>query len=95
MSLKCKNCGGDYLPNAQVCSYCGNVITKEGEHSIENITNDLEGVIKLMKGIEIPTIWSSFKKNSKFSMPLFAVSSFILAYKINWLFAFLGIIFLV
>ena len=95
MELKCKNCGGVYLPNASVCSYCGNVINQEGEHSIENITNDLEGVIKLMKGIEIPTLWSSFKKNSKFSMPLFTISSFILAYKINGLFALLGVVFFV
>jgi len=47
-----------------------------------------------MKEIEHPTLLSSFNKNAKISMPIFTVTTFILAYKVNGWFAVLGIIFL-
>lgn len=92
--IKCPNCKAKIPANTSVCEWCNFVINQEGENSIENISNDLEQIIKSMKEIENPTILSSFQKNSKVSMPLFTVASFVLAYKVNGWFAILGIIFL-
>ena len=93
-TIKCPNCKAEISKITAVCEWCSFVINQEGENSIENISNDLEQIIKSMKGIENPTILSSFKKNSKISMPLFTVASFVLAYKVNGWFAVLGILFL-
>jgi hypothetical protein len=93
-TIKCPNCKAEIEKNATICEWCSFVINQEGENSIENISFDLEQIIKSMKEIENPTLLSSLKKNSKISMPLFTVTSFVLAYKINGWFAVLGIIFL-
>ena len=94
-TIKCPNCKAEIPKITAVCEWCSFVINQEGENSIENISNDLEQIIKSMKGIENPTILSSFKKNSKISMPILTVISFVLAYKLNDWFWILGIIFLV
>lgn len=93
-TIKCPNCKAEIEKNATICEWCSFVINQEGENSIENISFDLEKIIKSMKEIENPTLLSSLKKNSKISMPLFTVTSFVLAYKVNGWFAILGIIFL-
>lgn len=92
--LKCPNCKAEIPKNTSICEWCSFVINQEGENSIENISNDLERILKSMKEIEHPTLLSSFNKNAKISMPIFTVTTFILAYKVNGWFALLGIIFL-
>lgn len=92
--IKCPNCKAKIQANTTVCEWCNFVINQDGDKSIENITNDLEEIIKSMKGIENPTLLSSFKKNAKISMPVFTIASFILAYKVNGWFAVFGIFFL-
>jgi hypothetical protein len=94
-TIKCPNCKADFAANTTVCEWCNFVINQEGDKSIERISADLDEIIKSMKGIENPTLFSSFKRNSKISMPLFTVASFLLAYKVNGWFAILGIFFLV
>ena len=93
-TIKCPNCKADLLANSTICEWCNFVINQEGDKSIESISDDLDEIIKAMKGIENPTLLSSFKKNSKISMPIFAASSFLLSYKVNGWFAILGIFFL-
>ena len=75
-TIKCPNCKADLLANSTICEWCNFVINQEGDKSIESISDDLDEIIKAMKGIENPTLLSSFKKNSKISMPIFAASSF-------------------
>lgn len=94
-TIKCPSCKADLPANTTICEWCNFVINQEGANSIENISSDLEGIIRSMKEIENPTILSSFNKNAKVSMPLFTIASFLLAYKVNGWFAVLGIIFLV
>jgi hypothetical protein len=93
-TIKCPNCKAEIAKNTTICDWCSFVINQEGDNSIQNISNDLEQIIKSMKEIENPTLLTSFQKNSKISMPLFTVASFVLAYKVNGWFAVLGIIFL-
>lgn len=94
-TIKCPNCKAELAPNTTVCEWCNFVINQEGDKSIENISSDLEVIIKAMKGIENPNILSSFKKNSKISMPIFTIVFFLLAYKVSPWFAILGIVFLI
>jgi hypothetical protein len=94
-TIKCPSCKADLPAITTICEWCNFVINQEGANSIENISSDLEGIIRSMKEIENPTILSSFNKNAKVSMPLFTIASFLLAYKVNGWFAVLGIIFLV
>jgi hypothetical protein len=94
-TIKCPNCKADLSANTSVCEWCNFVINQEGDKSIENISSDLEVIIKAMKGIENPNILSSFKKNSKISMPIFTIVFFLLAYKVSAWFAILGIFFLI
>jgi hypothetical protein len=92
---KCPNCKADLQANASICEWCNFVINQEGDKSIENISSDLESIIKSMKGIEHPTLLSSFQKNAKISMPIFAIAFLLLAYKVNGWFAIPGLFFLV
>ena len=94
-TIKCPNCKAELAPNTTVCEWCNFVINQEGDRSIENISSDLEEIIKSMKGIENPNILSSFKKNSKISMPIFTIAFFLLAYKVSTWFAIPGIFFLI
>lgn len=93
-TIKCPNCKADLVSSASVCEWCNTIINKEGKNSIENITNELEEIIKLMKGIEIPNLFSSFNKNAKISMPIFTIAFLLLGYKINILFWLLALVFL-
>lgn len=93
-TIKCPNCGAKLTANNSICEWCNFVINQEGDKSIESISADLEEIIKSMKGIENPTLFSSFNKNSKVSMPIFTATSFLLAYKVSGWFAILGIFFL-
>lgn len=93
-TIKCPNCKAELTANTSICEWCNFVINQEGDKSIESISADLEEIIKSMKGIENPTLFSSFKKNSKISMPIFTATSFLLAYKVNGWFAIPGIFFL-
>ena len=94
-TIKCPNCKADLQANATICEWCNFVINQEGDKSIENISSDLEVIIKSMKGIENPTLLSSFQKNAKISMPIFAIAFLLLAYKVSAWFAILGIFFLI
>ena len=94
-TIKCPNCKADLQANATICEWCNFVINQDGDKSIENISSDLEEIIKSMKGIENPTLLSSFQKNAKISMPIFAIAFLLLAYKVNGWFAIPGIFFLV
>jgi len=94
-TIKCPNCKAELVPNTTVCEWCNFVINQEGDRSIENISSDLEEIIKSMKGIENPNILSSFRKNSKISMPIFTIAFFLLAYKVSTWFAIPGIFFLI
>ena len=94
-TIKCPSCKAELPANTTVCEWCNFVINQVGEKSIENISSDLEEIIKSMKGIENPSILSSFKKNSKISMPIFTIAFFILAYKVSAWFAVLGLFFLI
>ena len=93
--IKCPRCKASLIANTSVCEWCDFVINQEGEKSIENISSDVEEIIKSMKGIENPSILSSFKKNSKISMPIFTIAFFILAYKVSAWFALVGLFFLI
>lgn len=94
-TIKCPNCKADLQANATICEWCNFVINQVGDKSIENISSDLEVIIKSMKGIENPTLLSSFQKNAKISMPIFAIAFLLLAYKVSAWFAILGIFFLI
>ena len=94
-TIKCPSCKAELAANTTVCEWCNFIINQEGDKSIENISSDLEEIIKSMKGIENPTILTSFKKNSKISMPIFTIAFFLLAYKVSAWFAILGIFFLI
>jgi len=94
-TIKCPNCKAELTANTSICEWCNFVINQEGDKSIENISSDLEEIIKSMKGIENPNILSSFKKNSKISMPIFTIVFFLLAYKVSAWFAILGFFFLI
>jgi hypothetical protein len=39
-------------------------------------------------------VFYSIRKNAKFSMPIFALACFVLAYKVSWLFSLAGMVFL-
>jgi hypothetical protein len=93
-TIKCPNCKAELTANTSICEWCNFVINQEGDKSIESISADIEEIIKSMKGVENPTLFSSFKKNSKISMPIFTATSFLLAYKVNGWFAIPGIFFL-
>lgn len=91
---KCPNCRADVPKNIAICEWCGFVINQEGEKSIESISSNLEAILKTMKGIEHPTLFSSFKRNAKISMPIFAVAFFILGYKVSGWFVLPAIFFM-
>ena len=63
-TIKCPNCKAELPSNTTICEWCNFVLNQEGDNSIENISADLEGIIKAMTGIEHPSVFSSFKKNS-------------------------------
>jgi len=92
-TIKCPNCKADLSVNTTICEWCNFVINQEGDSSIEQISSDLEEIIKSMKSIEHPTLFSSFKKNAKISMPLFAIAFLLLGYKINGWFFIPGLFF--
>jgi hypothetical protein len=94
-TIKCPNCKAELPSNTTICEWCNFVLNQEGDNSIENISADLEGIIKAMKGIEHPSVFSSFKKNAKISMPIFTIAFFLLSYKVSAWFAILGIFFLI
>ena len=92
-TIKCPKCKGDLETNATICEWCGFVINKQGSDSIENITQRLSDLLVFGKKIPNEGLFSSLSNNAKISMPVFAVVSFILAYKINGLFLIPGLLF--
>lgn len=93
-TLICPNCKASLPINTSICEWCSTVVNQEGEKSIENISADLEDIIRTMRSIEHPGLFSSFKKNSKISMPIFTIAFFILAYKLSAWFSILALGFL-
>jgi hypothetical protein len=92
-AIKCPKCKGVLETNATICEWCGFVINKQGSDSIENITQRLSDLLVIGKKLPKQGLFSSLSNNAKISMPVFAVVSFILAYKINGLFLIPGLIF--
>jgi predicted amidophosphoribosyltransferase len=92
-TIKCPNCKAELNTLTTICEWCGFVINKKGEDSIEDITTKLRGIV--LEGRKLPQqgLFSSFRNNAKISMPIFAVASFVLAYKINFIFLILGLFF--
>jgi len=94
-TIKCPNCKADLASHVTVCEWCNFVINQTGDSSIENISADVDDIIKSMKSIDQPTMFSSFKKNAKISMPIFAVAFLLLANKVSGWFALPGLFFLI
>ena len=92
MNTKCPNCKATLPANIGVCEWCGFVIDQEGNKSIENISGELEDIIKSMKSIEYPDFLSSFKRSAKISMSILGIAFFLFAYKLSAWFAVLAII---
>jgi hypothetical protein len=92
-TIKCPKCKGELSTTDSICEWCGLVINKSGDDSLDIILNKLRELIVTGKKIPQQGLFSSFSNNAKISMPIFAIVSFILAYKINALFAIVGIAF--
>jgi hypothetical protein len=94
-TIKCPSCGGDMPSIARVCEYCGALVNQDSSDSITTLTTEIEKKLTELKQIPIPGIWSSFMRNSKISMPVFTVVSFILAYKVSDYFIIAGLVFMI
>ena len=92
---KCAACGAILKPNNRVCAYCGILNNLNGEQSVENLSQRLEYILKLVREVKVPGFFSSSNTNSKIAMPILAFIAFMLAYKINGWFSILGFAFLV
>jgi hypothetical protein len=93
-NIKCPNCKAELPSSSTTCEWCSFVIDRSGEDSIEQINAAILQHIKEAKQLPKHNFFSILRKNAKFSMTTFAVASFVLAYKINWVFALLGLLFL-
>lgn len=94
-TLKCPNCKAELPSSSTICEWCSFVLNRSGEDSVEQVTSSIIEYIKAAKQLPEHDLFSALRKNAKISMPLFAVTSFVLAYKLSWMFALLGLLFLV
>lgn len=92
---KCPSCKAELSPNSGLCDYCGYIINHTADKAVNNLSDDIEATIKSMKMLPAPSIWASFSKNAKISMPVFTIVAFILSYKISGWFLLPGFVFLV
>ena len=92
-TIKCPKCKADLNATDSICEWCGFVINKSGDDSLDIITNKLREFLVIGKKLPQQGLFSSFGNNAKISMPVFAIVSFILAFKINALFSIAGIAF--
>lgn len=93
-TLKCPNCKAELPSSSTICEWCSFVLNRSGEDSVEQVTSSIIEYIKAAKQLPEHDLFSALRKNAKISMPLFAVTSFVLAYKLSWIFALLGLLFL-
>lgn len=93
-TVKCPNCKASLNETATVCEWCNFVINRDGQESVQSIANEILSLLKKMDAIPKPGILFSIKRNARISMPVFALMSFILAYKLSWLFSLLGCFFI-
>jgi hypothetical protein len=93
-TIKCPNCKAELESSKTICDWCEFVLNKQGSDSIENITQKISEILVNGKKMPQQGIFSSLNNNAKISMPVFAVISFLLAYKINGLFIIPGLFFI-
>jgi hypothetical protein len=91
--IKCPNCKAELSTSITICEWCNFVLNREGNDSLESITEKLSELISSSRKIPQQNVFSSLTKNAKISMPIFAIVCFVLAYKINFLFSIAGILF--
>ena len=94
-TIKCPNCKAELPASSTTCEWCSFVLNRIGDDSVEQVTSSILEYIKAAKQLPEHNLFSALRKNAKISMPLFAVTSFVLAYKLSWIFALLGLLFLV
>lgn len=92
-TIKCPNCKAELEANKTICEWCGFILNKQGANSIENITQRLSELVINGKKLPQQGLFSSLSNNAKISMPVFALVSYIFAYKINGLFIIPGLFF--
>lgn len=92
---KCPNCKATIQEESTICEWCNFVMSKDGSDSIESLSHDIEETLKLAHALPQNNILSTFKKNAKLSMPVFAISAFILAYKVSAWMILPGVFFLI
>jgi ABC-type multidrug transport system fused ATPase/permease subunit len=93
--LICPNCKAELASTVTICEWCGQILNRVGDDAIESIQSKITELI--IEGKNLPTsgILSSLWRNSKISMTVFAIASFIIAFKGNELFFIVGIIFII
>jgi len=93
--LFCPNCKAQLASTYTTCEWCGQILNREGDDAIENIHSRITDLIIAGKNLPKTSILSSLWSNSRISMLVFAIASFIIAFKGNELFFIVGIFFLV
>lgn len=93
--LICPNCKAKLASTVTTCEWCGHILNRDGDDAIENIQSRISELIIEGKNLPKSGVLSSLWKNSKISMTVFAIASFMIAFKGNELFFIVGIIFLV
>jgi hypothetical protein len=93
--LICPNCKAELASTVTTCEWCGYILNRQGDEAIENIQSRITELIIEGKNLPESGIFSSLWRNSKVSMTVFAIASFIIAFKGNELFFIVGIIFLI
>lgn len=93
--LICPNCKAQLDSSATTCEWCGQILSRVGDDGIERIQSRVTELIIEGKNLPKTGILSSLLRNSKISMTVFAIASFIIAFKGNELFFIVGIIFTV
>lgn len=92
--LICPNCKAKLASTVTTCEWCGHILNRDGDDAIENIQSRISELIIEGKNLPKSGVLSSLWKNSKISMTVFAIASFMIAFKGNELFFIVGIIFL-
>jgi len=93
--LICPNCKAQLSSTVTICEWCGHILNRDGDDAIEKIQSRITELIIEGKNLPKSGVLSSLWKNSKISMTVFAIASFMIAFKGNELFFIVGIIFLV
>lgn len=93
--LICPTCKAQLASTVTTCEWCGHIINRDGDDSIEKIQSRVTELIIEGKKLPKSGVLSSLWRNSKISMTVFAIASFIIGVKGNELFFIIGIVFLV